>query len=114
VSQSTGVCDICGKTWVGGHVCSYSNSTLLSGSESYHGKLGKPYKGPVEPSPLVIAADQLAQAAEKLRGRLTKSVRYLSGEPLTKVTLSPNSWEIAQEMQEFDTALANYKRVREG
>jgi hypothetical protein len=93
VSQATGVCDICGKTWVGGHVCSYSNSTLMSGSESYHGKLDKPYKGPVEPSPLVIAADQLAQAASAM------------------FEFTP---EHPQRWNDLRTALANYKRVREG
>jgi hypothetical protein len=61
-------------------------------------------------SPLVIAADQLAQAAEASRILIIKMRDLLITSKI--VELDPESK--SNTVNWLDTALANYKRVREG
>jgi hypothetical protein len=60
------------------------------------------------PSPLVIAADQLAQAAENVQNAKNAALGFPTNNAQTLVE------GLIKAEEELDTKLANYKRVREG
>jgi hypothetical protein len=67
------------------------------------------------PSPLVIAADQLAKTVEKLAAIKRERVCIHDGESWYCDCCQYNwEMEIDTAKEDLRTALANYKRVREG
>jgi hypothetical protein len=99
--DTNGICNICGKDYGKGHICQFPSDAPSP-----------------SPSPLVIAADQLAQRLNTLATTLDA----IENSPSYKA-----AWEIAflhghkyigpnwkDDLTEARTALANYKRVREG